>query len=157
MPIYMRLFENGVRAVVDGEVTAKGHEKWIEVSSLQLSLAQNQSSAVWEYPPMKSEAAITKSPDSTSMEIFNRSIDGRPMTVDVHFVKPGETVPYVSFSLQNTEISYFGIANGQFEESLTLAFSKISYNTHEASPDVSHHSKVLMKRSTGKRGAHHKR
>jgi type VI secretion system secreted protein Hcp len=157
MPIYMRLFENGVRAVVDGEVTAKGHEKWIELSSLQLGLSTTLGSDVLGYPPIKSEAAITKSQDSTSMQLFNRSINSPPLTVDVHFVKPGETEPYLSFSLQNTEISSFGIASGTSEERLTLAFSKITYNTHEASPDVSRHSKVIMNRSTGKRGAHRKR
>jgi type VI secretion system secreted protein Hcp len=157
MPIYMRFFENGVRAVMDGEVTAKGHEKWIELSSLELGLSKNQRSDPLEYPPIKSDAVITKSQDSTSMQLFHRSVYSRPLTVDVHFVKPGETEPNLSFTLQNTEISNFVMASGQSDESFTLAFSKITYNAHEASPDVSRHSKVLMKRSTGKRGAHRKR
>ena len=61
MPIYMRFFENGVRAVMDGEAPRRGDENGSRAVEPRLGLSKNQRSDPLEYPPIKSDAMITKS------------------------------------------------------------------------------------------------
>ena len=99
-----------------------------------------------------SEVVITKSPDSASMQLFNESVRLRPMTVEVDFVKPGETAPYITFTLQNATVSVFVMATHQSKESVSLSFSKVTYNKHDVGADVSRHLKTLTKGSRANPG-----
>jgi type VI secretion system secreted protein Hcp len=146
MPIYMRVTKNGLPAI-PGDVTAKGHEKWIELSSAQMgqfrSVGANGAS-----PPTVSEIGITKSMDSASTALFLQSLNGEGVTIQIDFVKSGgDGSTYLTFTLQNALISGYQPSrsrSGPPTESLTLNFTKMTFDMHGIGPDVSHHAEVLM-------------
>jgi type VI secretion system secreted protein Hcp len=138
MPIYMRITKNGA-PVITGEATAKGYEKWIELSSLQMgpsrSMAPNGEAAA-----TVSEIVITKPMDSASMALWRQSLYGEGVTIQIDFVKSGGA--YLTYTLQNALIS--GYQPGA-TESLTLNFTKMTFDTHGAGPDVSRHAEGFVK------------
>jgi type VI secretion system secreted protein Hcp len=140
MPIYMRITKNGV-PVMTGDATAKGHEKWIELSSVQMgpqirSTAPNSAAA----SATVSEIVITKPQDSTSMALWKQSLWGEGVTIQIDFVKSDR--PYLTYTLQNALIS--GYTPGPME-SLSLTFTKMTFDTHGTGPDVSGHAAGFMK------------
>src|SRR4051794_28954260 len=96
MPIYMRVTKSGL-PVINGEATAKGHEKWIELTSLQIG--QFRSIAI---KGSRSEIVVTKPQDSSSAAIFNQSLSGEGLTVQIDFLKPSEKSPYLTYTQQDT-------------------------------------------------------
>jgi type VI protein secretion system component Hcp len=137
MPIYMRITKKGL-PVMTGDATAKGHEKWIELSSVQMgqsrSIAPNG-----EASAPASEIVITKPMDSASMALWKQSLHGEGVTIQIDFVKSGG--PYLTYTLQNALIS--GYQPG-LTESLSLSFTKITFDTHDTGPDVSGHAERFM-------------
>ena len=137
MPIYMRITRKGA-PVITGEVTAKGYEKWIELSSLQMGSKAMTPSG--EMSTTVSEISITKSMDSASMALWRETLYGDGVTIQIDFVKSGGA--YLTYTLQNTLIS--GFQPGP-TESLTLTFGKMTFDTHGTGPDVSRHAEGFMK------------
>jgi type VI secretion system secreted protein Hcp len=147
MPIYMRITKKGL-PVITGEATAKGHEKWIELSSAQISQSRS---------PLNSEASastaseivITKSMDSTSTALFRQLLNGEGVTIQIDFVKSGRNKStYLTFTLQNALISSYQPGSSGFDgptDSLTLNFTKMTFDLHGAGSDVSGHAEGLMR------------
>ena len=131
MPIYMRITKKGL-PVMTGDVTEKGHEKWIELLSVQMGQFKSIATV--------SEIVITKSMDSASMALWNQSLYGEGLTIQIDLVKSGE--PYLTYTLQNALIS--GYQPGP-TESLTLNFTKMTFDAHGTGPDVSGHAQGFMK------------
>ena len=131
MPIYMRITKKG-QPVLTGDVTEKGHEKWIELLSVQMGQFKSIATV--------SEIVITKSMDSASMALWNQSLYGEGLTIQIDLVKSGE--PYLTYTLQNALIS--GYQPGP-TESLTLNFTKMTFDAHGTGPDVSGHAQGFMK------------
>jgi type VI protein secretion system component Hcp len=144
MPIFMRITKNGL-AVINGDATAKGHERWIELKSVQIGQMRPTATK-------RSEIVVTKSQDSSSADIFNRSLYGEGLTVQIDLMKPGKKSPYLTYTLQDTHFSGFFPGNHSSDERVTLDFAKMTYDTHDAAPDVSRHSEVIMKGSSGNPG-----
>ena len=143
MPIYMKMTRKGL-PVVTGDATAKGHEKWIELSSVQMGVSRSISTAPapnGELSPSVSEIVITKSQDSASMALWKQSLWGEGMTIQIDFVKSGGG-PYLTYTLQNALVS--GSTPGPLE-SLSLTFTKMTFDTHGTGPDVSGHAAGFMK------------
>ena len=90
--------------------------------------------------PTVSEIVVTKSMDSASMALWRESLHGEGVTIQIDFVKSGGA--YLTYTLQNSLISFYqpGVT-----ESLTLSFSKMTFDTHGAGPDVSRHAEGFMK------------
>jgi type VI protein secretion system component Hcp len=130
MPIYMRITKKGL-PFITGDATAQGHEKWIELLTVQM--AQSKSIAT------VSEIAITKAADSASMALWNQSLYGEALTIQIDFLKSDE--PYLTYTLQNALIS--GYQRGP-TETLTLSFTKMTLDTHGTGPDVSGHAQGFM-------------
>jgi type VI secretion system secreted protein Hcp len=145
MPIYMRITKNGL-PVITGDATAKGHEKWIELSSVQIGQSRSMAPN-GEVPDTVSEIAITKPMDSASMALWKQSLDGEGVTIQIDFVKSGGT--YLTYTLQNALIS--GYQPGH-TESLSLNFTKMTFDTHGTGPDVSGHAAGFMKGWTASPG-----
>jgi type VI secretion system secreted protein Hcp len=154
MPIYMRITKNGVPTIT-GDVTAKGHEKWIELSSAQLG--QFRSIPKGRAASTVSEITITKSMDCASAALFLQSLNGEGLTIQIEFVKSGEPdSTYLTFTLQNALISGYQPSRSQAgppSESITLNFTKITFDTHGIGPDVSRHAEMLMRGSDAAAGA----
>jgi type VI secretion system secreted protein Hcp len=133
-PIYMQY------GTIQGDVTAQGHEHWIELSSLQWGVGRSISSVTVggagreASAPHVSEITITKALDSSSPHLFKEALDGEGQTVVIDFVKTatnGQPLVYLEFTLTNTLVSGFSTssAGDRPTESLSLNFTKVTYKS----------------------------
>jgi type VI secretion system secreted protein Hcp len=142
MPIYMKVTRKGL-PIITRDATAKSYEKWIELSSVQMGQSRSAGSGA------VSEITITKSMDSASMALWKQSLYGDGLTIQIDFVK--SDAPYLTYTLQNAVIS--GFQRGA-TETVTLTFTKMTYDTHGTGPDVSGHAEGLMKGLNAGAGTH---
>ena len=139
MPIYMK-FEG-----VDGDVTAEGHEKWIELSSFQAGIgrhigvptgrhAEREASA-----PSVSEIVVTKLADTSSAKLFQHALWGEGVKVQIDFCKTDKDKleVYQTYEMEDVLISSYSVSSGGERpmESLALNFTKITF-THIPMGDV---------------------
>jgi type VI secretion system secreted protein Hcp len=120
---------------IDGDVTATGHEKWIECHSLQWGVGRGihtptGSSAKREASsPSISEVTITKTMDASSPKLFTESCVGTGKTINFHLVKTGqnELETYMEYTLTNGLISGYSVSTGgdSPSESLSFNFTKV--------------------------------
>ena len=131
MPIYMKY------DTLKGDVTASGHETWIEVSSFQWGVGRGISSPTGasadreSSAPSVSEIVVTKASDVSSAPLLNEALQGEGKTVQIDFCKTdkGNLEVYQTYTLTNTMISGFSTSSGgdRPSESLSLNFTKIEY------------------------------
>jgi type VI secretion system secreted protein Hcp len=120
---------------VDGIVTAKGHEKWIEADSFSFGVGR---SAMIETgggkersvsKPSISEVTITKQLDLSSPKLFAETCVGTGKKVLVHFVRSSEQLAtYLEYELEDcllTGYSVSGSGSGDPFETISMSFSKI--------------------------------
>ncbi len=120
---------------IEGEVTAKGHEKWIEIQTLSWgvgraistpvgSSAKRESSA-----PSVSELVLTKQTDKASPKIFAESTVGQAKPSVIEFVETGPDFQevFLRFELTDTLISGYSLSSGgdRPSENLSLNFTKV--------------------------------
>jgi type VI secretion system secreted protein Hcp len=120
-----------------GESAAKGHEKWIEIGSVQLGVGRGirtpvGSSAKREASaPNVSEVMITKLMDSTSPLLFQEALIGKASEAKIDLVETGhdQLNPYLEITLTNAMISGYSVSSGgdRPSESISLNFTKIEY------------------------------
>jgi len=142
MPIYMKITQNGL-PIINGDVTAKGHEKWIALTTVQLGSqrpAGTSDGASGQKEAGKSvlrEIVFTKMQDSASRPLIMATMTPQKgdTTVQIDFVKPdqkGEST-YLTITLQEVIITgyYMGSSSDgrQPSEQFTLNFTKITYNS----------------------------
>lgn len=122
---------------IDGKVTADGHEKWIEVSSMSFGVGRainsanpgNQSNRESSVPSF-SEISIAKDADESSPKLFTEACIGKAKKVEIHFCNIGDKVQsFLEYVLTDVLISSYSIGAGSGgshpSESLSLNFSKI--------------------------------
>ncbi len=132
MPIYMKY--DGI----DGDVTATGHEKWIELQSCQLGINRHVSQPTGRgvdreaSAPAVSEIVVTKMTDAASVNLFKASLFGEGKTVKIDFCKTDKDKfePYLQLELENTLVSSYSQSSGGDRpmESLSLNYTKITFN-----------------------------
>src|SRR5262249_54759239 len=137
--IYMK-FEG-----IDGDVTAEGHEKWIELNSFQSGLgrhigvptgrhAEREASA-----PSVSESVVTKPGDWASPKLMQHALWGEGVKVQIDFCKTDKDKleAYQTYELEDVLISNLSVSSGGERpmESLALNFTKIVF-THIPMGDV---------------------
>jgi len=131
MPIYMNYND------IKGDVTAAGHENWIELNSFQWGAgrgitsptgasADRESSA-----PSISEITVTKATDISSTKLLNEAYQGEGQKVVIDFVKTdkGNLEIYMQYTLEDCMLSGYSISSGgdRPSESLSLNFTKIEF------------------------------
>lgn len=131
MPIYMN-YNN-----IAGDVTAAGHEKWIELNSCQWGVGRGISSPTGgsadreSSAPSISEIVVTKATDASSTKILNESYQGEGQKVQIDFCKTdkGNLEVYLTLNLENCMISGYSVSSGgdRPSESLSLNFTKIEF------------------------------
>ncbi len=136
MPLFMKY--DGI----DGDVTTKGHEKWIELSSWQWGVGRAMTSATSGSAdregttPSVSEITVTKVTDGASPNIMRASLglgpgtEGKTVKIDFCKTDTSQPEPYMQFELTNTLVSGFSLSSGgdRPSEHLTLNFTKIAFN-----------------------------
>jgi type VI secretion system secreted protein Hcp len=129
MPIYMKY--DGI----DGDVTAEGHDKWIELQSLQFGTGRGIQTATGRgadreaSAPSISEMVATKLMDLASSKLFLESLVGEGKKVQIDLCRTGEKLEvYMTYELEDTLISSYSVSSGGERpmESLSLNFTKIT-------------------------------
>ncbi len=131
MPIYMK-FEG-----IDGDVTAEGHEKWIEVGSFQWGVGRGISSPTGasadreSSAPSVSEIVVTKQSDQASPKLLDSALQGEGVKVEIDFCKTdkGKLELYQKYTLEDCMISGYSLSSGgdRPSESLSLNFTKVEF------------------------------
>jgi type VI secretion system secreted protein Hcp len=130
MPIYMQYGSS-----IKGDVTSKGHESWISISSFQWGLGRaittSQGSAENRTATgaSVSEITVTKNLDPASGDLMQDMLKGSLKTdVQIDFTETKDNNVYLSFKLTNTGISGISASSGgdRPTESVSLNFTKIA-------------------------------
>lgn len=132
MAIYMK-FDG-----IDGDVTAKGYEKQIEVDSFQFGVgraismdagsAANRSSG----RPSLSEITVTKRMDKSSFGIMKEVLsgsDGKKVKISVVEISKDQLKEYVGYELEEVMVSGYSVSTGgegSPSESISLSYAKIT-------------------------------
>jgi type VI secretion system secreted protein Hcp len=131
MALYMKI--DGV----DGQVTTDGHEKWIELHSVQYGVSRSTYTGAaganreGSHPTI-SDITITKVFDVASPGLYRDSVAGAfDKKVKIHFTATtkDKTETYLELELTDCGISSYSVSSGgdQPMESLSLNFTKIMY------------------------------
>jgi type VI secretion system secreted protein Hcp len=133
MPIYMN-YNN-----IPGDVTAQGHENWIELHSFQWGVGRSISSPTSgsagreASAPSVSDIVVTKNTDVSSTKLLNEALQGKGQPVEIDFCKTdkGKLETYLKFTLTNCLISAdsFSSAGDTPTESLSLNFTRVEFET----------------------------
>ncbi|MEJ2643718.1 MAG: type VI secretion system tube protein Hcp [Gammaproteobacteria bacterium] len=121
---------------IDGNVTTEGHEKWLELGSLQWGVGRAVSMSTGAgheretSAPSISEISVTKTMDKASPKLFQEACSGKAKKVQIHLVRTAndKLQTYMEYELENCLISGYSVSSGGDlpSESLSLAFTKIT-------------------------------
>jgi type VI secretion system secreted protein Hcp len=128
---------------LQGDVTAAGHEKWIELNSFQWGVGRGISSPTGaaadreSSAPSVSEITVKKAQDRASTKLLNHAYQGEGVDVTIDFCKTdkGNLEVFLELNLTNTMVSGFSVSGtDRHEETLSLNFTKVEYKllTHNA-------------------------
>jgi type VI secretion system secreted protein Hcp len=132
MPIYMRITKNGV-PVITGDVTAPGHEQWIELSSFSFGHNRPKRAPAPNEKPPAQDITVTKTTDSASTKLMHGSLGLAPfdegLQVQFDFVK-GANITYYKVYISDALISGWSISGGgdKPSETVTFNFTKLGYD-----------------------------
>lgn len=134
MPIYMKY------DTIDGDATAEGHTKWIELNSFQWGVGRGISSPTGgskdreSSAPSVSEIVVTKDQDTSTIKVLDAAYQGEGVNVTIDFCKTdkGKLEPFLTYTLTNTMISGYSVSSGgdRPSESLSLNFTKVEVKLH---------------------------
>lgn len=141
MAVYMQI------KGIDGHVTTKGYEKWIELDSIAFNVNRNLSTTSGNVAdrertkPNLSEITVTKEIDKTTPDIFSAACGTREGgkaidEIKIHVCQTnGDSVkPYYELTLNNVLLSNYSIQGdkkcegGRPQETLALNYDKIQMN-----------------------------
>lgn len=120
---------------LDGEVTAEGYAKWVELQSAQWGVGRGISAGVGggskreATAPSVSEITVSKTFDGFSPLALKEAIGGKATKVDIHLTQTdasGKHIAYQKYILENTLISGYSVSTGgdRPTESMSLNFTK---------------------------------
>lgn len=131
MPIYMKY--DGI----DGDVTAEGHEKWIELGSFQWGVGRGISSPTGgsadreSSAPSISEIVVTKQQDVATTKLLDEALQGEGKVVTIDFCKTdkGKLEVYMAYKLADVMVSGYSVSSGgdRPSESISLNFTKVEF------------------------------
>jgi type VI secretion system secreted protein Hcp len=130
MPIYMQF-----GTAIKGDVTSKGHENWINVSSFSWGLGRaittSQGSAENRTASgaSVSEVVVSKNLDPASGDLIQDMLKGSLKTdVQIDFTEVKDNNVYLSYKFTNTGISGVSCSSGgeRPTESVSLNFTKVA-------------------------------
>jgi type VI secretion system secreted protein Hcp len=122
---------------IDGPVTTKGFEKWIELNSFQFGVGRSISTAARSSigressEPSISEITVTKPMDVSSNGLFQDAVGGdlaADVTIKFTSTTKDGVVTFLTYQLTNTGLSGYSASSGgdNPSESLSLNFTKVT-------------------------------
>jgi type VI secretion system secreted protein Hcp len=149
MAIYLQ-FEG-----IDGNVTATGHEKWIQLGSVNFGLGRRiagtspgKQSNREASTPAFGEVNVSKDVDECSPLLFSEACVGKAKKVTIHFCETGasQLEPFLEYVLSDVLISSYSVRSGTSgshpNETLSFNYNKIEVKyipfkgTHDAGSPV---------------------
>jgi len=133
MTVYMKFGD------IEGAVTTKGFEKWIECESFQMGVGRSIGTAARgssnreHSEPHISEIVVTKMLDTASNKLFEDSISGH-LNSNVEFkfttTSKGGVDTYLSIKLKKAGLSGYSMHSGSDtpSESLSINFAHLEYS-----------------------------
>jgi len=124
---------------IDGESTAVGHEKWIDISSFQFGVANPGAGSGGGGKPVFSEVTISKAFDASSPPLMEAVVDGKSFAnALVDFVRPSQGKPqtYLKYEFSDVFLTSYSVSSGGDRpfESLSFAWSKLTTTYFPQSP-----------------------
>lgn len=129
MSIYLKL------GSIEGGVTEKGHEKWIEVTSMQFGTGRGIDMSVGSTTnrsatqPSISEITMNKMLDKSSNNLFYEAVIGKGVEAKIHFTRSeGEKMEtYLEYTLEAAMVSSYSVSSGGDvpSEAISLNYTKI--------------------------------
>ena len=129
MSIYMNI--DGIT----GNVSAAGHENWIEVHSLNWGVGRGIMTATGNVKdreasaPSISEVSVTKTMCPASPHLFTEACIGKGKTIQIHLVKTDASnlETYMEYTLEDAVLSGYSVSSGgdRPTESLSINFTKV--------------------------------
>ncbi len=123
---------------IDGNITAKGHEKWIQIYGMGFNVARSVSS---NDPgnetdreasiPSFSTIDIVKVMDETSPKLFLEVCLGGAKKVQIHLCHTGDNIQsFMEYTLTNVLFTDYNVRcnDGSHVESLSLNYTKLEMN-----------------------------
>lgn len=120
---------------IKGKVTAKGHEQWIAVDSLQWGVGRAISSQVGSAKdreaskPNISEITVSKLMDEASPLIFTEACVGKSQKAQIHLCTVGtdQIETYMEYTLEDCMVSGYSVSSGgdRPTESISFSFTKM--------------------------------
>ena len=123
---------------IDGDVTAKGHENWIAINSVDFGVKRSLSTDPGRINdressrPSVSEIMIIKKMDKSSPLLFSESCVGKAKPqIKIHLCQTDSTLnPYAEITLNNAIVSGYRMSSSTAahlspEEHISLSFDKI--------------------------------
>jgi type VI secretion system secreted protein Hcp len=123
---------------IDGEVSAEGHDAWIELSSVQWGAMRNVSTSAGSGAnrnsavPQLSEVTITKPLDKSSVHLFQEMLaptKSKKAKIDFVRADADKLEVYLQFELDDVMVAGYHVSSGgdgQPLESLNLNFVKFT-------------------------------
>lgn len=115
---------------LEGDVTAAGHESWIECDSMQwgvgraISTPTGSSQERESTAPSVSEVTIVKSMDKCTPKLFEQACVGTSKLVKIDLVQTGAQLDtYMSYTLSNSLISGYSVSSGGDRPAETVSFN----------------------------------
>lgn len=132
---------------INGPVTTKGFEKWIELNSFQwgsgraIGSAARGSTSREHSEPSLSEVTVAKLTDVASPKLFLEWVAGKldnKVTIKFTTTTKGEVDTFLTFELTDCGVSGYSMSSGgeMPQESISLNFTKISKTFKELDPDI---------------------
>lgn len=132
---------------INGPVTTKGFEKWIELSSFQwgsgraIGSAARGSTSREHSEPSLSEVTVAKLTDVASPKLFLESVAGKldnKVTIKFTTTTKGAIDTFLTFELTDCGVSGYSLSSGgeMPQESISLNFTKISKTFKGLDPDI---------------------
>ena len=119
---------------LEGDVTAAGHEGWIECDSMQwgisraISTPTGSSQERESSAPSVSEVSIVKNMDKCTPKLFEQACVGTSKMVKIDLVQTGEQLDtYMAYELENSLVSGYSVSSGGDRpmENVSFNFSKL--------------------------------
>jgi type VI secretion system secreted protein Hcp len=119
---------------LEGDVTAAGHEGWIECDSMQwgvgraITTSTGSSQERESSAPSVSEVSVVKVMDKCTPKLFEQACVGTSKLVKLDLVQTGEQLDtYMSYELENCLISGYSVSTSGDRpmENLSFNFTKM--------------------------------
>jgi type VI secretion system secreted protein Hcp len=122
----------------EGEATATGYEKWMEVNSFQWGVGRGISSGVGggskreATAPSVSEITVTKTMDAADPWLLQEAIGGSATEVKIDMTQTdndGKHIAYQKYILTNTLVSGYSISSGGDRPSVSISLNFTKFDS----------------------------